>query len=58
MLYSQLGQAELLFCGCLFCLVIALCMYLSNNFDSEKRKWLLLMQIIFITGTQAILFHC
>ena len=53
MFRSQQGQAELLFCGCLFCLVIALCMYLSNNFDSKKRKWLLLMQIF----TALLLFN-
>lgn len=45
MFSSQSAQAELLFSGCFFCLVAALCMYLSNNFDREKRKWLLLMQI-------------
>lgn len=39
-------QVGLLFSGCIFCLIIALCMYLSNNFDTKKRKWLLLMQII------------
>ena len=38
MFHSQSTQAELLFCGCLFCLSAALCMYLSNNFDREKRK--------------------
>ena len=53
MFYSRLGQAELLFCVCLFCLVMALCMYLSNNFDSKKRKWLLLMQVF----TALLLFN-
>lgn len=53
MFHSQLGQAELLFCVCLFCLVMALCMYLSNNFDSKKRKWLLWMQVI----TAVLLFN-
>lgn len=53
MFYSQLGQAELLFCGCIFCLVMALCMYLSNNFDTKKRKWLLLMQVF----TAVLLFN-
>lgn len=45
MFSNALVQVGLLFGGCLFCLVIALCMYLSNNFDSKKRKWLLLMQL-------------
>ncbi len=45
MLRDQLIQIVLLFCGCFFCLITALCMYLSNNFDQEKRKWLMLMQV-------------
>lgn len=53
MFRSQSMQAELLFCGCLFCLIAALCMYLSNNFDREKRKWLLLMQVF-----TALLLFC
>lgn len=36
MFRSQQGQAELFICVCLFCLVIALCMYLSNNFDNKS----------------------
>lgn len=53
MFLSQQGQAELLFCVCLFCLVMALCMYLSNSFDNKKRKWLLLMQVF----TALLLFN-
>lgn len=53
MFHSQLGQAELLFCSSLFCLIMALCVYLSNNFDSKKRKWLLFMQIF----TALLLFN-
>ena len=53
MLYSQQGQVELLFCGSFFCLVMALCMYLNNNFDSKKRKWLQLMQFF----TAILLFN-
>ena len=53
MFRSQQGQAELFICFCLFCLVIALCMYLSNNFDNKRRKWLLLMQIF----TAVLLFN-
>lgn len=37
-------QIELLVWGCLFCLIATICMGLSNNFDREKRKWMLLMQ--------------
>lgn len=53
MFQSWLDQAELLFFGCFFCLIMALCMYLSNNFDSKKRKWLLLMQVF----TAVLLFN-
>ena len=42
---NTLVQVSLLFGGCLFCLIMALCMYLSNNFDNKKRKWLLVMRI-------------
>ena len=45
MFYSQLNQAVILLCICLFCMILALCMYLSNNFDSKKRKCLLWMQV-------------
>ena len=31
--------------GCIFCVIAALCMYMSRNFDKEKRRWLLLFQI-------------
>lgn len=37
-------QVELLVWGCLFCMIAAICMGLSNNFDKEKRNWMLLMQ--------------
>lgn len=53
MLYSQLNQAVLLLCVCLFCMVLALCMYLSNSFDSKKRKYLLWMLVF----TALLLFN-
>ena len=53
MFRSHFGQAELLFCIGLFCLVMALCMYLNNNFDNKKRKWLILMQVF----TALLLFN-
>lgn len=53
MFQSRLGQAELLFFGCFFCLIMAVCMYLNNNFDNKKRKWLLLMQVF----TAVLLFN-
>ena len=53
MFNSTMVQAELLMGGSIFCLILALCMYLSNNFDRKKRKWLLLMQIF----TALLLFN-
>ena len=53
MFHSQFGEAELLFCSSFFCLVMALCVFLSNNFDNKKRMWLLLMQVF----TALLLFN-
>lgn len=50
---NTMVQAGLLMGGSIFCLILALCMYLSNNFDRKKRKWLLLMQIF----TACLLFN-
>ena len=38
-------HVALLLWGCIFCVIAALCMYMSRNFDKEKRRWLLLFQI-------------
>ena len=38
-------QIGLLAWGFLFCVIAAICMGLSNNFEKEKRRWILLMQI-------------
>ena len=45
MISNTVVQAGLLLGECSFCLIMALCMYLSNNFDTKKRKQLILMQI-------------
>ena len=42
---TQLIQIVLLCSGCFFCLITAYCMYISNNFDKDKRRWLILMQL-------------
>ena len=34
-------HVALLLWGCIFSLIAALCMFMSSNFDKEKRKWLL-----------------
>ena len=35
----------LLLWGCIFSLLAAVCMFMSKNFDREKRKWMLYMQL-------------
>ena len=35
----------LLLWGCIFCLLTALCMLLSRNFDRKKRKWIISMEV-------------
>lgn len=45
MLTTQLIQIVLLCSGCFFCMITAFCMYISNHFDKEKRRWLIFMQI-------------
>lgn len=35
----------LLMWGCIFSVIAALCMFMSKNFDRQKRKWMLCMQL-------------
>ncbi len=35
----------LLLWGCIFSLIAALCMFMSRNFDKDKRRWMLWMQV-------------
>ena len=46
----------LLMWGFVFCLIAALCMLMSKNFNKEKRKWLLLMQLscAILLGSDAV----
>ncbi|MBU5477251.1 histidine kinase [Eubacterium sp. MSJ-21] len=32
--------------GCIFSLIAALCMFMSRNFDKEKRRWMIAMQLV------------
>lgn len=32
--------------GCIFSLIAALCMFMSKNFDKEKRRWMIAMQLV------------
>ena len=45
MMIQQELHISLLFWGCIFNLAATLCMLLFRNFDREKRRWMLLMQI-------------
>lgn len=40
----QSTHVAILLWGCIFCLIAALCLFMSQNFDRQKRKWMLLMQ--------------
>lgn len=45
MFNRQSLHIALLLWGFIFCLIAALCMFMSKNFDKEKRIWLLHMQL-------------
>ena len=56
MFNRQSLHIALLMWGCVFCLIAALCMLMSKNFNKEKRKWLLLMQLscAILLGSDAV----
>ena len=37
-------QVAILILGCVFCAIAALCIFLSSNYDREKRRYLILME--------------
>ena len=45
MFNRQSLHIALLLWGCIFCLLAALCIFLIQNFDKEKRRWLLAQQL-------------
>lgn len=61
MFSSPLSHAEILICGCIFCMVMTLCIYLSNNFNSERRKCLFCLQaftsLLLLNSAIAVLFR-
>lgn len=61
MFSSSLSHAEILICGCIFCMVMALCIYLSNNFNSKRRKCLFCLQaftsLLLFNSAIAVLFR-
>lgn len=46
MFNRQSLHISMLLWGSIFCFIAALCMFMSKNFDKEKRRWLLFQQII------------
>lgn len=58
MLDRQAVQITLLLWGCIFSLIAAVCMFLSKNFDREKRNWMLYMQLstALLLGGDALAF--
>ena len=61
MFSSPLSHAGILICGCIFCMVMALCIYLSNNFNSKRRKCLFCLQaftsLLLLNSAIAVLFR-
>lgn len=61
MFSSPLSHAEILICGGIFCMVMALCIYLSNNFNSKRRKCLFCLQaftsLLLFNSAIAVLFR-
>lgn len=45
MFNRQSIHIAMLLWGTIFCCIAALCLFMSKNFDREKRKWLLMMQV-------------
>ncbi len=44
MLDEKVLQVAILIWGCAFCAIAALCIFLSSNYDREKRRYLILME--------------
>lgn len=61
MFSSPLSHAEILICGGIFCMAMALCIYLSNNFNSKRRKCLFCLQaftsLLLFNSAIAVLFR-
>ena len=44
MLDEKVLQVAILIWGCVFCAIAAICIFLSSNYDREKRRYLILME--------------
>ncbi len=49
-------NTALLAWGCIFCLIAAFCLFLAKNYDKERRKWMLRMQLstAFLLGSDSL----
>ena len=45
MFNRQSLHIAMLLWGCIFGLIAALCMFISKNFDKEKRHWLIILEL-------------
>lgn len=43
--YRRLLNTAMLLWGCIFCLIAAVCLFLGKNYNEERRKWMLRMQL-------------
>ena len=43
--YHRLMNTAMLLWGCIFCLIAAFCLFLGKNYNKERRKWMLRMQL-------------
>ena len=41
MLDEKVLQVAILIWGCVFCAIAAICIFLSSNYDREKRRYLI-----------------
>ncbi len=42
---QRLIDTAMLVWGCIFCLIMSFCLFLSKNYNRERRKWMLSMQL-------------
>ena len=42
---QRLIDTAMLVWGCIFCLIMSFCLFLSKNYTRERRKWMLSMQL-------------
>ena len=43
--FHRIMNIALLLWGCIFCLIAAFCLFLGRNYNKERRKWMLHMQL-------------